>query len=72
MRVGGSGLQELLRVRQAVSLVTTPFLPERPGIYCLRMRVISEISLKQYIFRIRPCCGTSFAINRKRVLSVGE
>ena len=22
------------------SLVTTPFLPERPGIYCLRMRVI--------------------------------
>ena len=27
------------------SLVTTPFLLERPGIYCLRMRVISENSL---------------------------
>ena len=32
---------------RAPSLVTTPFLPERRGIYCLRMRVISEISLKQ-------------------------
>ena len=26
--------------KENISLVTTPFLPERPGIYCLRMRVI--------------------------------
>ena len=40
------------------SLETTPFLPERPGIHCLRMRVISEISRKIGYFSKAPCCVT--------------
>ena len=31
------------------SLVTTPFLPERPGIYCLRMRVIDLLRISESI-----------------------
>ena len=34
------GCVVLLMITVYISLVTTSFLPERPGIYCLCMRVI--------------------------------
>ena len=40
------------------SLVTTPFLPERPGIYYLRMRVI-RARVVHYIMR-NDVCGRAW------------